>query len=304
MRSWSSRSDAKRSSAVGQRRSSAPSRWASSTAGIDDGGVGESGEGRSQRRRPVLVQEHAQHRGGRALAGDGRAQATLLDERARARGGPAFEPSQRGRRRAAGHEQLLPGVRGDGRGSASSRDSTRARSSAPRPPAHRPPSSTRSSGPSMSTPSRQRRRRSVTGRRRSPRASGGGRCPWRGPGRRRGRVAARAMATASAEKRSLASAAGRVARRRPRPGHDGRRPSPAAIAPEPRTTRPPSPTSAARSRSRRPNGVSSGGPDTTRAAEAPAARNPARWRSARLGTGSGHGRPERTRGRSRAPGAG
>ena len=277
-RSGSSRSEAKRSSADGQRCSSAPSRWASRTRRVDEGGVAEARQVRP-RATPVRPDRAGAARGryaARRWPGGARAHARVP------RRGPAsarrrpLQPAQRpaatsARRRATSAR----GVGDDARGRREPR-SRRARGrAAVRPPDHGSPSSTRSSGPSMSTPSRQRRRRSATG---TPATSSS----QRGSALSRGEVGQAGEDVAGA---GDGDDVGRVAvvrerapvgpRRRPRRRLDGRPRSASGTAPEPRTTSPPGAGVIEQAPEPRAERVCRpGGPATTRAPGAPAARNP------------------------------
>ena len=144
---------------------------------------------------------------GRAARGS---KAAFLDKRAGPGRGVALEPGERGRRRATRDEQFrsrIPGRQFDGgqaRTYGSEVDGVRG---------SRAPVRTRSSGPSMSTPRRQRRRRSSTG---IPATSASQRGRALSPGRSgsSGRRSTRAMASTS---RNIGCWRARAARRSWRP---------------------------------------------------------------------------------------
>ena len=122
-RSGRRRSEANRSSGLGQADSSAPSRWARSTrlstraASPSSASRAPSASGPSRSRRRPRTE-----RGGRGFAPDRRerepgagAQAPFLDERPNATGGVPLEPAQGRGARAAGDDELGPAVGSDPR---------------------------------------------------------------------------------------------------------------------------------------------------------------------------------------------
>ena len=255
----------------------------------------------SRRRRvprpdgPSRSSNDAEDRCRRALAGDDRAQAAFLDEHPGPRRGLLLQPAQRGRRRPARPRAAPPAdrPRPDGR--------RRVAPGRERPPPTRsnatsePPSTRRSSGPSISTPSRQRRRRSVTGtpadsasqRGRALSESRSGRSRST-PGRPRDRDDVGRVSVVRERRRSLggrsrdegATVDGRRERDGARSQHDeaaaGRHPRRAPGAGARTVYRRPAPTRSGRS-SRRPRGSRPGaarrGPP--RAAETAASSGPA-----------------------------
>ena len=112
IRSRSSRSEAKRSSAAGQRRSSAPSRWASrtrvSTMAASPSRARWSPNDSGPSRSSSAPRTDA---AGRWSVGLARAQAALLDERPRPRGRCPLQPGQRRRGRPAGDSTSARGSR-------------------------------------------------------------------------------------------------------------------------------------------------------------------------------------------------
>ena len=207
MRSWSSRSDANRSPGVGQARSSAPSRWASSTR------VSRTAASASRASEVRSAAGPSRSRSMPSTDAGGRWSATVVRRPRSSMRARVRDAVRRSTQRNEA-DDVRPDTNSSDRASAttarmaSRRVWTLARSSGPSQRAHRPPSSTRSSGLSMSTPSRQRLRRSVTG---TPAVSASHRgralsvarsgASWR-------MLAALEIAMASAENRSLASAAG------------------------------------------------------------------------------------------------
>ena len=149
-------------------RSSAPEPVGEEDPAVDDGARRRAARDASpSERRAVAVEQRAEDGGRRPLAGGrARPQPALLDERPRPRRGRAararpsvaaeVRPATSSSARRIGRDGADAGdpVRGRGPG--------RRRASAGRELVARRRARTRSSGPSMSTPSRQRRRRSAT----------------------------------------------------------------------------------------------------------------------------------------------
>ena len=157
IRSGSSRSDANRSSAAGQPRSSAPRRWASNTrvsisapspSCRDAARPSDSGPARSSA-SPRTDARRATSRPGRPTRRRVATPAAPAPRPGRARA-PRWplEPRQRGARRSARRRQLGAGVTGDDRDRASAADDGRvaSRRHAHRPARRAPRSNTRSSG--------------------------------------------------------------------------------------------------------------------------------------------------------------
>jgi hypothetical protein len=212
----SSRSDAKRSSA----RTRWPARFGGAAsvghqdARVDHGGVGEAGDGGGQSVGAVAVEQLAEDRARRpgwlrrswrriGRRRRRRAEAALLDQGPDAARDAALQPLERGRRDAARDQQLGAAVRenvGECRKQLARRPLAKEwpRRGAHARPGPASPSTIRSSGVSMSTPSRQRDRRSVTA---TPARSSSqrGRALSAGSGGRPARSAAREIATTSAE---------------------------------------------------------------------------------------------------------
>ncbi len=111
MRSGSSKSDAKRSSADGQASSPRPEPMREQDSRVDKGRVGEPGQQVAQGARTVPLQEGAEHRRRRPLPRPGRPQASLLHERPRPGGGPPLEPRQGRGRRPPGDEEFRARIR-------------------------------------------------------------------------------------------------------------------------------------------------------------------------------------------------
>ena len=281
MRAGSSRSEANRSSATGQSVSSAPEPMGEQDPRVDDRGLAESREVVAERPRTVALEQCAEHGGGRPLAGAPRPHPALLDERPGPRRGVRLQPGEVGRRRPVRRRRARQPGRRRRRGS---RRGSRAPARC-RPPdsdaAHRPPRSTRSSGPSMSTPSRRPTAPVVD------RDTGVLVEPARqGVVGRRGRARSRARRGRGRSRRRRPSSGcwpGRVATPPRRPRRSSRRSASVAsgTAPEPEDDEPAVAEAPDRAPAAGPRTAgASGGPDTIRALVAPAARNPATWRSA------------------------
>ncbi len=291
---------------TGQLRSSAPCRCARSTR--------ESTIAASPRRArwvpsdpgPSASRSAPRTEAAGRWPGLGRAQPSFLDERARARGRPALEPGEGRGGQPAGDDEFRAAVRRH----ATDRDrapSGRAACRCPRArPATRPPSRTRSSGPSISIPRRDRRRRSATG---TPATSASQRGSALSVAQVR-HVAEHVPGTRDGHDVGGVAVVGQGARAgsRRRPRRTSADPRRVPAGPPPTRARPGRHRpcrSAASSRSRAPKARSSGGPATIVADVAPAARNPRTCRSAhaarasavarrqRPGIGSGQGMEDR-----------
>ena len=147
---------------AGQPASSAPNRCASGRRAYRRSPPHRGAPGARRATGPVPLEERAQHARRRPLSDPPRTQTAFLDQRPRPRRRAGFQPGEVRGRHAAGHQELGRGVVDDLRIPASA-SSTAAHRQPERFALQRPPSRTRSSGPSMSTPSRVRRRRSSTG---------------------------------------------------------------------------------------------------------------------------------------------
>ena len=132
--------------------------------GVDERRVAEAREMLPERVRPVALEKRPEHGCSRALARDAGPHAPLLDEGPRPRCRPPLEPSDGRGRRPPGDEELRRWV---GRDTTDRRRALRDGAevdgaAAASPAVWPPPVRTTSSGPSMSTASRHRRRRSPT----------------------------------------------------------------------------------------------------------------------------------------------
>ena len=175
IRSARRRSDANRSSELGQVASSGPWRWARRTRRIDDRAVGQPADEDPDLRRTVSIEEQPEHGCGRPrrrlvlarIVGEcgRRTEPALLDERADAARRALLQLQEPGRREPAGHEELPPRVveraaascverLGRPREVVRHRSSQASRAACGHCGCRR--SSSRSSGESMSSPSRAR----------------------------------------------------------------------------------------------------------------------------------------------------
>ena len=282
IRSCSRRSDANRSSGAGQRRSSAPESVRQQDPRVDDGRVGEPARrltrGRTGRPAPAAGRGPMP-----AAAGRRRSCAGRVPRRAPGSATRSAAPASAASSTTSGPPRAAPpvGSAATTTGRASSRARTRAAGPGPiqpRPRAAEQQEIERAVDIDTEPPASPQVRDGDAGRSRP--ASAAGHCRSRGPAGPGARLPpGRSRRRRPSSGRSRAPPA--PPRLRPRRGRDGRRPSPAGWRPSPGRRGRRRRHSAASPRSRRPNGVSSGGPETIRAADAPAARKPTRWRSAR-----------------------
>ena len=310
IRSASSRSEAKRSSARGPAGLLGTDPVGEQHAAVDDRRVREARRdgrrasparrGRGARRGPSRAAVGTRRGRGRLGQARCRTQAALLDPGPGPRRAVPLEPGQRRRGRPAGDQQLGARVGGDGANACDPRLEERQVDVAAlaagadedeierpvdvdrEPPA--PPQVVDLEARDLLEPARQRvvagevrdRRagsRPARSRRRPPNSG----C-WRAPVAPRPRRPPRAPGDRSPWRAGSSPSRGRRAR--------------------------PPRSSATSSRRRSPNGRSSGGPPTIATSPAPAARNPRRWCSASVARASATQRVERPGRRIRAPGGG
>ena len=273
------RSEANRSSGLGQRRFVRAEPMGEQDARVDDGRVAELGEPVAERLGPVAVQEQAEDRPRRPRLGvlgpsasarrGARPQAALLDERADPAGGVPLEP-------ARGSSALVrPVTTSSARRSAATRamaagDSRTVAANSAGEPA-RPRSARRRAGCRGRPRAASDAARSVTVQ---PARSSSQRGSALSPGR--SGMAGSCVGPGDRDRVGRVAVVGERARLARRGGlHEGPpvgRRSPAAASPSRGRRAPSAPrrSSDRNARSRAPNGVSSGGPATSRTSSAPA----------------------------------